>query len=111
MKRLERQSHHLHVLCNSSKKCQKALLSDASGDLIKCLGDCARNIQLGNVPLSAKQKKSLMPYRSAIKRLTHPAPIKSKRGILLRQKGGFLSFLIRPILSLFGGLLGSSNGK
>jgi hypothetical protein len=110
--RLQRQIHHLHVICKSSKKCQKALLADASTDLIKCIGDCAHNILKGNVELSASQKKSLLPYRTTFKRLTAKSSTSSKRGILLRQKGGFLSFLIRPVLSLLGGLLGGvNNGK
>ena len=110
--RLNRQEHHLHVLSTCPPKCQKSILAHSKTDLIECLCDCALNILKGNVPLTAKEKKNLIPFLKTLYDLSGPKSKSARKRILLNQKGGFLSFLIKPVLSLLGGLFGSSlNGK
>ena len=74
--------------------------------------DCALNILKGNVPLTAKEKKNVLPFRKTLDELSSNKSKAARKRILLNQKGGFLSFLIKPVLGLLGGLFGSSlNGK
>src|ERR1700678_4585789 len=100
--RLNRQIHHLHVLSSCPPKCQKAILSHSKADLFDCICDCALNILKGNVPLSAKEKKNLTPFRNTLYNLAGDKPKSTRKCILLNQKGGFLSFLIKPVLGLLG---------
>lgn len=84
------------------KKFLKKYLND--GEFLKCICECAKNILNGVVPLSVTQKKSLRQRRNSVRRLaSKKTSVKDKKRII--QRGGFLSALISPILSILGGLL------
>lgn len=117
-KRLVRNSHKLmncyKLFCTKRHQKQqrgkvrksnilKSMLKDK--DFIKCLSDCSCNILKGNVVLTKKQKMSLRKKKTPLRKLASAkTSMKSKKNIV--QKGGFLSVLLPPIISVLGGLLG-----
>ena len=78
------------------KKCDK--------EFIDCVSECAKNVIKGNVPLSPRQKATLRRDRNNLRSLAiKKTSLKKKRRIL--QKGGFLSALLPPVLTMLGSLL------
>ena len=94
----------------SSKPCdQKAIVQALSEDCVCCLCDCSRNILNGNVKLTVHQKKNLSPFRNALRDLAHRnGPIGTKKHVIINQKGRFLGFLVKPVLSVLSGLFGGA---
>ena len=105
--RLRRNFKYLKYLKKAQRNQRCALLKSAHKDLILCICDCAVNVLKGNVRLTAKHKKALRRYRAALRALTeNRRGVETKRKLLI-QKGGFLPFLLAPILSAAGGFLGN----
>ena len=95
-----------------TKQCDhKAVASSLHNDCIKCLSDCSYNILQGHVKLSSKEKKLLKPFCKVLCQLTNSdISTPNKKKLIIKQKGGFLGFLIKPVLSLIG-LLGGAIGS
>ena len=93
------------MLRDAKPKLRKTILGDKG--LISCLCECSKNIFKGNVSLSPAQKRNLRRHKKSLRELTLKK-ISKKKKIKILQKGGFLGALITPILSLLGGMLGSS---
>jgi hypothetical protein len=72
--------------------------------MIDCLCECAKNILKGNVPLTASQKKKLRRERNNLRLLALKKTSSSKKKKIL-QKGGFLSAILGPALSVLGSIL------
>ena len=77
------------------RKCDKSFLD--------CISECAKNIIKGTVPLTNSQMSKLRRRRNDIRALSvKKTSLRKKRKIL--QKGGLLSALLPPVLSLLGGM-------
>ena len=73
-------------------------------EFINCVSECAKNVIKGNVPLSDRQMTNLRRKRYDLRALSkRKTSLQTKRKIL--QKGGFLSALLPPVLSVLGSLL------
>lgn len=105
--RLRRNFEYLKYLKKAKKNQRNSLLKTAHKDLILCICDCALNVLRGNVRLSTKTKKALCRHRAALRALAENRRGIEKKRKLLVQKGGFLPFLLAPILSAAGGFLGN----
>jgi hypothetical protein len=104
--RLRRNFKYLKYLKKAKRGARCAFLKSADKDTIICLCDCVTNILKGNVKVKPKEKKALKRHKTALRELVqHRKGIEAKRKLLI-QKGGFLPFLLAPILSAAGGLLG-----
>jgi len=80
------------------RKCDKTF--------VDCVSECAKNVIKGNVPLTNRQKAKLRRSRNDIRALSvKKTSLRKKRKIL--QKGGFLTALLPPVLSLLGGMFSS----
>lgn len=104
MKRLKENKHMLHVLKNASPKLRKAILNNASPDIIKMICEIAMNILNGNHTISPVIKKRIGGYKKVLRQLScikRSTP--AKRKILIQSGGGFIPILIGSILS---GLIG-----
>jgi len=78
------------------RKCDKEFLD--------CISECAKNLIKGNVPLTSRQMTNLRRKKHDLRSLSkRNTSLRTKRKIL--QKGGFLSALLPPILSVLGSLL------
>ena len=103
--RVRRNAPIIVALSNANVHLQKLTINQAKKDLIMALVECAKNIILGNVKLTNSQYNALRQHRTDINKLVLSKTLINERKIIL-QKGGFLPLLIKPLLSLFGGLLG-----
>ena len=89
----------LKTLCYLKKNQRASFLRKADDKLIKCIQECIFNTLEGNVPLSSKQRKRLAEYKTILRRIAAKrGNWKTKRKLLV-QRGGFLPYLIVPILS------------
>jgi len=92
---------HIRRLCDKAKreyirKCDKGF--------IDCVSECSKNILKGNVPLTKRQMTNFRRKRYDLRALSRrKTSLRTKRKIL--QKGGFLSALLPPVLSVLGSLL------
>ena len=97
----------LRMMCGAKPSMIKAVLKGASPDLINALTECSLNVLKGNVRLSPAQKRQLSRYKQNLRALARKkTSVKRRKQIL--QKGGFLGALLKPVLGVLGGLLGSS---
>ena len=75
-------------------------------ELVYCLCECALNVLQGNVKLQNKEKNHLKKYKRQLRDLSNKKiALRTKRKLLLKQKGGWVSALIAPVLSTLAGLL------
>lgn len=108
--RLKKYAHQLRELHSASPKVQKKLLSkiNKDNDFVKCLCECAKNIIKGNVNLTDKQREKIRRRKKSFRKLSvKKTSLREKRRIV--QSGGFLGALLGPIISVLGGLFGSSS--
>lgn len=104
--RIKRNLPLLKVLCGTKPALIKAVLKGASPDLISALCECSLNILKGNVHLTPAQKKQLPQYKQSLRTLARKGTSVKRRKQIL-QKGGFVGALLKPVLGVLGGLLGS----
>lgn len=101
----------LQLLSKCTPKQRRALIDAADDDLVKTICECAINVFNSNIPLPQRQLNKFKRYKKVLRQLcTKCVSLKTKKN-LLKQRGGFLPFLIPPILSLIGGLAGRAIGK
>jgi len=82
----------LEALCHLNKNQRAVFLRTADEKFIRCIRECVFNTLKGNVPLERREKNRLSKYKTALRRIA------AKRGNL--QRGGFLPYIIGPILSI-----------
>ena len=105
-KRLKAHAPYLHVLVNGTAKQREGLLRGADKELVYCLCECALNVLQGNVKLQSTEKTHLKKYKQRLRDLSNKKiALRTKRKLLLKQKGGWVTALIAPILSSLAGLL------
>ena len=91
------------------KKNQRAsFLRTADNKLIKCIQECIYNTLKGNVPLKNHENTHLAKHKAILPRVAvKRGGWKTKRNLLV-QRGGFLPYLIAPLL---GAILGRIIGE
>ena len=102
---INKYAQKLRMPRDAKPKLRKTIHGDEG--ILTCLCECSKNILEGNVPLSPVQKRNLRRHKRSLRELTLKKISKKKKNKIL-QKGGFIGALITPILSLLGGMLGSS---
>ena len=84
-------------------KKRKQFIACCNRETLNCLCECAKNILRGNIKLSRSQLSKLKKHKSAIRNITlKKTPLYTKRKLL--QRGGFISALIGPAISLLTSL-------
>lgn len=97
--RLKAHAPYLHVLAKGSARQREGILRGANKELIYCLCECALNVLQGNVELHPMEKSRLKKYRKTLRDLaSKKVSLGTKRKLLLKQKGGWVSALIAPVL-------------
>jgi len=93
-------------LATSDNKTRKQLLKTCDKKSIKLIAQIAANVISGNIKLSPQQLKRLKHYKTTLRELRHRrTSLANKRTLLLKQRGGFLPFLVPIIASAVGGLV------
>ena len=104
-KRIKDQLDFLKVLSKATPKQRRAVLEGANKDLINAICECALNCLKGNVQLTPLQKKKLTRHKQTLRSLANKKyPLAKKKKVLV-QNGGFLGFLLKPILGSLASLL------
>ena len=100
--------HHplLIALAKANPKVQKHLLKTCDDSCIRLLTQISSNLITGNIHLKPNQRKRLSSFKHILRELRHRGtPISEKRKLLIKQKGGFLPFLLPIAASALGGLI------
>jgi len=85
------------------EKARRDYVRKCDNGFIHCVSECAKNVIKGNVPLTTRQMKNFRCRCNDLRALsTRKTSLRRKRKIL--QKGGFLSVLLPPVLSVLGNL-------
>jgi len=104
---LRRNAPFLKLLYSSSPAIRKRILqSHCSPDFVTCVCECAKNLLIGNVPLTASQKATLRRRYNNLRDLALKKTSQRKRKQII-QSGGFLGALLGPIISVLGSLFAS----
>jgi len=86
------------------EKARRDYVRKCDREFLDCVSECAKNVIKGNVPLTSRQMTNLRRRRYDLRSLSNrKTSLKTKRKII--QKGGFLSVLLPPVLSLLSTLL------
>ena len=101
----KRQGELLRCLCRAKPPAIKAILKNATPQLIHTLCECCHNVLKGNVPLTKHQKTRLRRHKTSLRELTKKKLTVKKRKQIL-QRGGFIGALLGPVLSVLKGVLG-----
>ena len=85
-------------------KAKRQFVRKCDKEFVNCVSECAKNVIKGNVPLTDRQKTNLRRKRNDLRALSlKKTSLRKKRKIL--QKGGFLTALLPPVLTILGSLL------
>ena len=84
--------HALQKLTRMKGKARKNELQQANNVFIRQVSSAVKGLR--TKPLSSKRRSKLTHHRTALRALANPqSSLKSKRNVLVRQKGGFFSAL------------------
>lgn len=98
---------YLSLLARTGNKSRRNQLIDAgTGSQIKAISECIHNIIFGNVPLEEHEKDALRKYKHVLTALAQKCQPVYKKKTMLKQKGGFLQYLIPVALSALSSLFG-----
>lgn len=90
----------LETVCYLNKKQRASFLRNADDKFVQCICECVFNTLKGNVPLERREKNRLVKHKTTLRRIaSQRGNWRSKRKLLV-QHGGFLSYIIGPILSV-----------
>ena len=96
----------LKYLAHGKPGIVRALMRDASPELVRILCECAHNTLKGNVSLNPSQKKKLHKFKKQLRTLADKRKSsKEKRRAL--QTGGFLPALLAATVPVVTSVLGN----
>ena len=78
----------LHTLAEAKPKFKKAIIKNASPELLKAISEIVLNMLKGIIPLSPQQKQRLSRYKNVFRALAKKGLSAVKKRKLLVQKGG-----------------------
>jgi hypothetical protein len=109
VKRLTDNRHMLYVLKNANIKLRKAILKNASPELIKTICEISYNTLNGNNKICGKTIHKLRKYKRELRSLAKlKGTTGSKRKIIIQRGHGFIPTLLGTVLS---GLIGAALDK
>src|SRR5215475_3440341 len=97
-KRVLQQRDYLSVLSRCSPQLRKTILSQATPELIQCIGECILNVSNGNVP-HKKHKQVKAVAGKVLHTLRNKTTSLNKKRKVLIQNGGFLPAILIPALT------------
>lgn len=101
----------LETLCHLNKNQRIAFLRNADDKFIRSICECVFNTLRGNVPLERSEIKRLEKYKTTLRRISGKRGNWREKRKLLVQRGGFLPYIIGPILSvLLSRIIGGGGG-
>ena len=95
----ERNACLLRALCLLNKNQRASFLRNADDKFIGCIRECIFNALKGNVQLGHGIKNRLVKYKTKLRRIAAKHGNWKTKRKLITQSGGFLPYIIAPILS------------
>lgn len=113
LRRVEKYRKVLAAIPSLNRLQLKGIVKNGSNDFISCLCELVDNILRGKIPLTVSQKRKLNRYKLTLRKLgCKSVPLTVKKRIFANsQSGGFLPFLIPPLLGIAGTLAGRAIAK
>jgi len=103
---LDRNKDFLKRLKYGSEEERRNLIQNATPDQIRVITEISMNILSGDFELKKRHVRKLVDHKHIIRKLANRrVPHKIKK-VLLNQSGGFLPFLVTPVLSALGAVAG-----
>jgi len=90
----------LEALCHLNNKQRTSFLRIADDKFIRCICECIFNTLKGNITLERREKDRLSKYKTTLRRIAAKRGNWKDKRKLLVQRGGFLPYIIGPILSV-----------
>lgn len=75
------------------------ILAKATKDQLDSITEIARNTLKGRIPYTQSSLKKLKRHKNTIREIAKKSISLKKKKQILKQKGGFLPFLIGPVLA------------
>ena len=105
-KRMKRSLPYLQVMGACGPKLRKFMINNVPAEVISAICECSLNLLKGIVPLTPRQKRRLVRYKTHLRDLANKKVSRKRKRQRLNQKGGnLLSDLLPPILGVLGSLL------
>lgn len=101
----KQQVDQLRLLKLCPQKLRKQFIEKANKQCIKTICECCLNTLNGNIPLTARQKKSLSKHKATLRKLSQRKLSLTKKRKIIIQKGGFLNVLIPSVLGVITSLI------
>jgi|SRR5665811_31203 len=108
---LDRNREFLKRLKDASEEERQTLIQAATPDQIRILTEISINILAGKFQLKKHHLKKLVDHKHIIRKLAKTRLSHKAKKVLLNQSGGFLPFIITPVLAALGGLAGKFIGS
>ena len=104
--RISRHTAYLSLLGNTKQKKRRSLLIDFAGkDDLDAVCQCIFNVLAGNIKISTSTFNKLKKHKKTLRYLINRRVNNQQRKKVLKQKGGFLPFLLPLAVKLLGGLV------
>jgi hypothetical protein len=103
--------NQLHILEQlASKKTRSKILTQMDVNAMTALCDVVHNVLNGNINISDKDKKKLIKYKKSLRFICKHSSLDHKKKYL-RQKGGFLQYLIPAVVTGLSSIISSYISK
>ena len=100
--RIQRNANYIRALGSCTVAEQVEHIGKAKKDLLDALAECARHMARGEIQMHDKHFGELKKRRNKMRHFAHTAKtVRAKREVL--QSGGFIGFLLKPLLGLLAG--------
>ena len=101
MKRLQKYSALLAAVQAADPKTRVGILRSAPDEFIKTLLEVVLNLLAGNIPYTKKIYNKLRRHKTQLRNLRskQKGSVANMRRSFLKQKGGFLPFLLAPLIA------------
>jgi len=99
MNRLRKYSALLAAVQAADPKTRVGILRSAPDEFIKTLLEVVINSLAGNVTHTPRELTKLKPYKKVLRGMKTTSSVRNVRQKLVKQKGGFLPFLLAPIIA------------
>lgn len=84
---------------------QRKIILNCQSCIIYAISEIIKNILNGNIPISTTEKKKLIKYKTALRKLATTKVSLPERRRVVNQVGGALPALLIPAISLLGSLI------
>ena len=100
--RMKRSLPYLQILAEAKPKLRKILIKNLPESVIIAICECCLNMLKGVIPLTARQKRRLAPYKTQLCALAKMKVSQKRKKTYLTQRGG--AFLLSVLRAALGAL-------